>query len=148
MKVRSSCHTGTLDNSSLRIINPTEVCSPDSSYLSLAKPIPADKLAHVTQMCNRFIPPERWPRSISTYLQQPPIPPPTPAPGTVLAPCSQSVLDANQLPTQQPSAPPPPPKRRKPLQCPTRGCDGTGHRNKKRWSEGHRTKAGCPRVPR
>ena len=148
MKVRSSCHTGTLDNSSLRIINPTEVCSPDSSYLSLAKPFPADKLAYVTQMCNKFIPPERWPRSISTHLQQPPIPPPTPASGTMLAPCSQSVLDAHQLPTQQPSAPPPTPRSRKLLQCPTRGCDGTGHRNKKRWSEGHRTKAGCPRVPR
>ena len=32
--------------------------------------------------------------------------------------------------------------------CSTRGCDGSGHRNIKRWSEGHTTRAGCPRVPR
>lgn len=67
------------------------------------------------------------------------------ATGTMLA---SFVLDAHQLPPQQPSTPPPPPKCRKPLQCPTRGYDGTSHCNKKRWSEGHHTKAGRPRVPR
>ena len=30
--------------------------------------------------------------------------------------------------------------------CTVEGCDGTGHRNKDRWSEGHTTKAGCPRI--
>ena len=28
--------------------------------------------------------------------------------------------------------------------CSTLGCDDTGHKNTKRWSEGHTTRAGCP----
>ena len=28
--------------------------------------------------------------------------------------------------------------------CSTPGCDGTGHKNVARWSEGHTTRAGCP----
>ena len=146
MKVRSNCHTGALGNSALRIINPSEVCSPNTSYLQQVKPISADKLAHVTQMCSKYIPPERWPRIIATSLQQPLPPLSTPTLGTSLPRDRPSASDPHHESPRHSSTPPP--KRSKPLKCPTCGCDGTGHRNKKRWNEGHRTKAGCPRVPR
>jgi hypothetical protein len=68
MKVRDSCHKGSVVPSPLHVNNPTASASPSSTYNQIRKDIPADKIAHLTQMYSRFVPPECWPEYISSIL--------------------------------------------------------------------------------
>ena len=34
---------------------------------------------------------------------------------------------------------------KKAKRCPVQGCDGSGHKNLRRWARGHTTRAGCPK---
>ena len=178
MKVRDSCHKGSVVASPLHVTNPAASASPTSSYSQARKDIPSEKIAHLTQMYSKFVPPDQWPDYVSAHLPHPssrltPMNPSTQVP--VSCSSAQSVTSSLNLSTQAPvsgsSAPsmtsstnpstpvtgarsncqastsqPPPAKRRR--VCSTRGCNGSGHRNIKRWSECHTTRAGCPRVPR
>ena len=120
MKVRDKCYTGAWKDSPLHVQDSTAIGVPTTRYSdSHHHDISAEKMV---TMYDRFIPlgrrPEYLPPTSSTA--------PTPtAPTPVLSTSS---------------------KQRKKSKCSTTGCDGLGHRNPSRWSEGHTTRAGCPRC--
>ena len=154
MKLRTHCHTGTPIESPLHVVDPTQSGSPRSCYRDHPRSLAADKITHVTQMCHRYVPPTRWPSYITSPVQQPV--PPILASASLATDSSvgQASSDTNTsrvMPsTVQEELGPPPAKKTKRAsrKCNTPGCDGSGHRNKKRWNEGHTTKAGCPRHRR
>ena len=153
MKVRTSCHSGTPIESPLRVVDSTQSGSPTGCYCDHPRPLTADKMAHVTQMCHRYIPPARWPSYITPVPQAgPPLPESgTRATGSSTAQASTSSSTSSATPSanQQETGPPLAKKPKKTVRkCGTPGCDGSGHKNKKRWNEGHTTKAGCPRHRR
>ena len=120
MKVRSSCHVGSLLASPLSVVESSQSCILSHCYADHLRPLAAEKLAHMLQMYSKFVPPDCWPR----YLPPVPqtslgIPPPTvssnPGPSQVSHPSS-----TNQIPI---------PRAKKANKCSTRGCDGSGHKN-------------------
>ena len=132
MKVRQRCFTGNWRASLLRIVNPSAPGTPTVTYKDAhTHNIKEDKMANMLTMYNRFISPCRRPDYLPPF-QQPPAIPSNNHPSTSSASTSASV------PALQ--------RKRKQSRCTVEGCDGTGHRNKARWSEGHSTKAGCPRI--
>ena len=140
MKVRASCHSG------------NAIESPTGCYDDHTGPIAAEKLGHVLQMCSRYIPPSRWPSYIPSATPQPnPLVPASANLGNGSAP-AQARLSAHtsRMPSgqHQPGLAPEIPPAKKAKKCGAPGCDGSGHRNNKRWNEGHTTKAGCPRRRR
>jgi hypothetical protein len=144
MKVRDSCCKGSVVASPLHVVDPSVSTQPTSTYRQSRKELPGDKLAHLKQMYSKFVPPDRWPDYILTALQ---VPSSHPAPATTSSNVAQSLVSSvHPNSRRQPVSNPPPAKKRK--SCTTKGCDGSGHRNKQRWNEGHNTKAGCPRIPR
>ena len=84
-------------------------------------------MANMITMYDRFIAPDRRPE----YL--PPL-------------RSTAVPDSHTTASRPTSTISDEPKKRKQSKCSVPGCDGTGHRSQARWSEGHTTKAGCPKV--
>ena len=135
MKMRSICHVGNLMASPLSAVDPSQSCIPMHCYADHPRPLAAEKLAHVQQMYSRYVPPERWPRYLSSIPQ-------TTSPTAASNPGpSRITLDSSTTKPHQPPA-------KKVKKCTTIGCDGSGHRNKKRWNEGHTTKADCPRDRR
>ena len=141
MKVRTSCHVGNLMDSPLSIVDSSQSCIPSDCYADHPRPLAAEKLAHMLQMYSRYVPPDRWP----PYLASAPVPQTNPGtqPTTAVSNPGPSQVTRPSSTSQLPG---PPAKKVK--KCSTSGCDGSGHRNKLRWNEGHTTKAGCPRVRR
>ena len=166
MKVRNSCCKGNAVTSPLCVINHTANGTPTTTYLHKKREIPRDKMSHLTQMYSKFIRPEKWPLYISSVLPMPfqttdqlvqSNQPSTSdslsfatTPSGTRVPATSQLSTSNNLPPQSSSTSersnPPPPKRSK--VCSTPGCDGTRHRNKKRWNDGHTTRGGCPRIVR
>jgi hypothetical protein len=155
MKVRASCHSGNAIESPLRVVDSSQTGSPTGCYDDHTRPIAAEKLGHVLQMCSRYIPPSRWPSYIPSATPQPsPLVPASANLGNGSAP-AQVRLSAHtsRMPSaatgqHQPGLAPEIPPAKKAKKCGTPGCDGSGHRNNKHWNEGHTTKAGCPRHRR
>ena len=87
------------------------VPQPSSNYLISKRPLSAKKLSDVNTMYSRFIDPEKWP----SYIAQTP---------------------AGAGPTTTDRATSTCGKTR---HCSILGCNGTGHKITKRWSEGHTT---------
>ena len=136
MKIRASCHTGNLIESPLSAVDLSISCVPSDCYSDHPRPLSSDKLAHMLQMYNRYVPPDRWPSYLISASQSNPRPIVTSNPGP-----SRNVQESSSSEHSIPPA-------KKIKKCSTPGCDGSGHRNKLRWNEGHTTKAGCPRVRR
>ena len=135
MKVREKCFTGDWRESPLRLLHETIPGTPTTTYKDAhLHNIKDDKLANMVTMYNRFIAPDRRPE----YL-----PPLQPALTLQHQPSSSSTTEHQPTSTMS-SARQEPPRRRKQSKCTVEGCDGRGHRNKARWSEGHTTRAGCP----
>ena len=133
MKVRKKCFTGEWRQSPLRLLDATTPGIPTTTYKDAhSYNIKDDKLANMVTMYNRFISPDRRPE----YL-----PPLQPALTLQHQPSSSSTIQHQPTST---SGRQEPPRRRKQSKCTVEGCDGCGHRNKARWSEGHSTRAGCP----
>ena len=135
MKVRKSCHVGVPSESPLSIVNPSQSVIPSATYADHLRPLSSEKTHHMSQMYTKYVSPDRWPNYVTPSATIPARPQP---PST----STKSLSGPSHLP---PSAPPP---AKRPKKCPTPGCDGSGHRNKQRWNEGHTTKMGCPRVRR
>lgn len=127
MKVREHCFTGEWKTSPLRVVHPEVSGIPITTYTEAhLHKIKDDKMANMVTMYNRFISPERRP----DYL------PP-------LEESQSSVTTHPSLSAQTSSVST---RERRKSKCTVEGCDGTGHRNKARWNEGHTTRAGCPRY--
>lgn len=135
MKVRESCYRGIAIESPLRILDTSQVALPTTCYSQHRRQLAPDKMSHLAQMYTRFVPPERWPGYIDATRHTPTQPTSNP-----VLPSQRSASPLAS--TSQSSAPLP----KKPRTCNTPHCDGSGHKNKKRWSEGHTTRAGCPRI--
>lgn len=129
MKVREKCFTGEWRQSPLRLLDATAPGIPTTTYNNAhTHNIKDDKLANMVTMYNRFIAPDRRPE----YL-----PPLQPALTLQRQPISTSTTQHQPTST---SGRREPPRRRKQSKCTVEGCDGRGHRNKARWSEGHSTR--------
>ena len=127
MKVRAKCHVGAPLVSPLHTVDSLQSATPVSCYADHPRPLPSDKMEHMRQMYSKYVPLQRWPTYLATstpQLQVQPLP-----------------LVVSTDSSQQCSLPP----ANRAKRCSTPGCDGSGHKNKKRWNEGHTTKAGCPR---
>ena len=123
MKVRQNCYSGDWKDSPLRVLDATASGVPETTYSnSHIREISAEKMANMTTMYDRFIPPDRRP----VYL-----PPLTTSQSTASSSTTSSSV------TRQ--------SKRKQSKCSTPGCDGSGHKDASRWAEGHKTRAGCPR---
>ena len=123
-KVRELCYSGAWKQSPLHPKDPSLPGIPTENYKdNQFKTLKKEKMEHMISMYNKFIAPNRRP----SYLPSLP----------------QSIVPSLSLPLTQP---PPMQHTRRKSKCSTPGCDGTGHRNKSRWQEGHTTRAGCPRV--
>ena len=124
LKVRERCDSGEFKPANLKVrreASATTLCIPETSsnYQQSKRPLSAEKMADMNTMYTRFIDPARWPTFISQDSLQPP--------------------QQSQAPQTEQTA-----RSRGRKHCSTPGCDGTGHKNVKRWSEGHSTRAGCP----
>ena len=124
LKVRERCDSGEFKPGNLKVrreASATTLCIPETSsnYQQSKRPLSAEKMADMNTMYTRFIDPARWPTFISRDSLQPP--------------------QQSQAPQTEQRA-----RSRGRKHCSTPGCDGTGHKNVKRWSEGHSTRAGCP----
>ena len=129
MKVREHCFKGQWKDSPLRMVNPTAPGRPSTSYKDTHEHnIKDDKMANMVTMYDKFISPDRRPEYLPALMQPHPI--------STLAQSSARVQTASTSSSA--------PMRRKASKCTVDGCDGSGHRNKARWTEGHTTKAGCP----
>lgn len=128
MKVRERCYTGEWNRSPLRILNPSLPDTLLSTYSAThLHDIPEGKMADMITMYNRFIPPDHRPDYLPTLTTA------APRPSTSVS--QQSTTTSSSSSSKG---------RRKQSKCSVEGCDGTGHRNPTRWSEGHTTRAGCP----
>lgn len=122
LHVRERCDSGDFKpfNIVRRDVSVCTNCIPEGScnYLQSKRPLSVEKMADMNTMYTRFINPSRWP----TYISSRP-------------------LDAQTTQTRQSGHSKTGTSCR---HCSTPGCDGTGHKNVKRWFEGHTTRAGCP----
>ena len=143
MKVRESCCRGVAAESPLHILDSSQVAIPTTCYSQHRMQLAPDKMSHLTQMYTKFVPLERWPGFIDSSQHTPIQPTSNPV---VPSRRPASTLDStpSNASQQQSGAP----LAKKPRRCSTPHCDGSGHKNKKRWNEGHTTKAGCPRTRR
>ena len=125
MKVRKNCFTGVWKDSPLRVRDSTAIGVPTTTYSDThLHSISAEKTANMVTMYDRFIPLDRRPDYLPTCSTAPTLAPAsTPAPLTT--------------PGRQ--------RKRKQSKCSTTGCDGSGHKNPSRCTDGHKTRAGCPR---
>ena len=126
MKVRENCFASEWKDSPLRVRDHTVQGVPTTAYSnSHLHSISAEKMGNMITMYDRFVPPSRRP----SYL-----PPPT---STTPTAQSQTTTLAPSNSRGQ---------RKRISKCSTIGCDGSGHKNQRRWSEGHTTRAGCPKC--
>lgn len=91
-----------------------------------------EKTAHLMEMYDKWIPPERRLEILPEY-----VPPVTPAPAPTLAAAVDTGPVTSALAQERES-------QRATRECSTPGCSGQGHKNVKRWAEGHSTRSGCP----
>lgn len=141
MKVREQCYTGTWINSPLHLVNEAICGMPSSNYKDIKfYDIKSDKMANMVTMYDKFISPDRRPSYLPTFCST--IPPPTVHQSASQQPSTSQ--HTSQQPSSASSSSQPPTRHRRPSRCTTAGCDGSGHRNKTRWAEGHTTRAGCP----
>jgi len=125
MKVREHCFAGVWKNSPLKVVNmmlPAPPSPPIGRHIVTV--FLQRKRANMVTMYDRFISPNCRPE----YL--PPLNCHTidPCPPTTVTPTALSSSSGRP---------------RKQSKCSVQECDGTGHRNPARWSEGHTTRAGC-----
>ena len=102
------------------------------SYAELDKcpGIGREKLVHLIEMYDRWIPPERRLEVLSAAAPVQPVP--TAHVDLVPdGPISSALAQQHQQALKKKT-------------CSVPGCDGTGHKNVKRWAKGHSTKSGCP----
>ena len=128
MKVHEHCFDGAWKNSPLKVVNTDVAGTPLNTYREThCHSLSAEKMANMVTMYDRFISPDCRPE----YL--PPLNCHTtdPCPPTTVTPTALSSSSGRP---------------RKQSKCSVQGCDGTGHRNPDRWSEGHTTRAGCPKL--
>ena len=144
MKVRANCHSGVTIDSTLHAVDPSLPGSPTMCYREHTRSVATEKLAQVTQMCYKYIPPTRWPSYIP--IQQPPVCSSSSNNHSNVQTSTTSFSTSRQGQPRTTSHGSPPPKKLKKWTTP--GCDGSGHTNKKRWIDGHTTKAGCPKYRR
>ena len=134
--VRNLCFDG--DYRAVEVVSRPEEDQPPlapPSYLKkgLNPGVGKENLAHLEEMYNRWIPPER-------RLEVLPPAPPQPVPTAAAAAAFQNPNEpVTSLLAQQHQA-----EQHQKRKCSVPGCNGAGHKNKKRWAEGHSTKAGCP----
>ena len=129
MKVQEKCFDGSFIMSPLNIIDESAAGSPTQNYKTThTRALTDEKMKNMITMYDKFVDPDRRPSYLPPFASS--------------SPASQQAAQASNsgLTTAQ-SAP-----SRKRSHCKTPGCDGSGHRNKSRWHEGHSTRAGCPRV--
>ena len=106
------------------------------SYVSQDKSpgIQADKLEHLVDMYDRFIPEE-----MRLEILPLPVRADNPQDNAVQAvggaAASAEIARAHHQAVKRP---------KKKKTCPVAGCTGQGHKNLRRWAEGHTTRAGCP----
>ena len=106
------------------------------SYVSQDKSpgIQADKLEHLVDMYDRFIPEEK-----RLEILPLPVRADNPQDNAVQAvggaAASAEIARAHHQAVKRP---------KKKKTCPVAGCTGQGHKNLRRWAEGHTTRAGCP----
>lgn len=133
MKVRELCHSGAWSDSTLKVISPALHGIPSTNYKETqTRPIKDDKMAHMVTMYNKFVSPDRRPSYLPAF--QPSVPITQPIVGVSASSCALASCSSNTGTTRQ----------RKQSKCSVPGCNGSGHRNRAKWNEGHRTKAGCP----
>ena len=128
MKVREHYSAGVWKNSPLKVVNTDVAGTPLTTYREThCHSISAEKMANMVTMYDRFVSPDCRPE----YL--PPLNCHTtdPCPPTTVTPTALSSSSGRP---------------RKQSKCSVQGCDGTGHRSPDRWSEGHTTRAGCPKF--
>lgn len=129
LQVRERCDSGTFKLGSLKVrrdYSPQTVSvpQPSSNYLISKRPLSAEKLSDMNTMYSRFIDPEKWPYYIVQTQR-----------GETQGGAGPNTQTTSDVVTKTHG---------KTLHCSTPGCDGTGHKNTKRWSGGHTTRAGCP----
>ena len=129
MKVREQCFGGQWKDSPLHIVNHTVLGTPFTNYKE--HNIKDDKMANMVTMYDKFIPPDRRPEYLPALKQS----------LSILSSTQSSLTPAEPQTSLTPSSTP---RQRKASKCTVNGCNGSGHRNKARWAEGHTTKAGCP----
>ena len=133
MKVRENCFTGEWKDSPLRVRVSAADGVPTTKYsVSHLHSISAEKMANMVTMYDRFIPPDRRP----DYL--PPLTVVSSTTSTAHTPAPTTTPSISSTSGRQ--------RKRKQSKCSTEGCDGSGHKKRARWTEGHTTKAGCPRC--
>lgn len=127
LKIREACGFGDFVSGNMKLrsgSSPQLMCIPPSSsnYLNSKRPLSSEKISDMVTMYSRFIDPERWPSYITEIGNE--------DTSTEQATTSTTTATARQ--------------KGKRKHCSVPGCNGTGHKNVQRWSEGHTTRAGCP----
>lgn len=131
MKVREQCYTGAWTDSPLRLLDSTAIGTPLTNYKEVKyHPIKEDKMANMITMYDKFVSPDRRPEYLPPFHS------------SLLHRDTQTASSTMQAGTTTPESSTT--RSRKRSKCSVPGCNGTGHRNKARWNEGHTTKAGCP----
>lgn len=123
--VRRSCWNEAIGLESTNvIINHGMRISIDSlhNYYERRSNLSEQKMNHMQTMYSRWVSPDRWPLYLSRDVV---IPEPNSG--------NKKSSSGNQAP-----------KTRKKSKCSTPGCDGRGHKNPAKQSQGHTTRAGCP----
>lgn len=136
MKIRDRCYTGAWRDSPLHIVDSTACGVPSANYKDTKfHALKDDKMANMLTMYDKFISPDRRPSYLPVFQ-----------PSSLLAtqPSSSSSNSHRQPSTSSSGTTASSRKPRKASKCTVEGCDGSGHRNKARWNQGHTTKAGCP----
>ena len=128
MKVREHCFDPQveLSVSPLHVVGNAQLSTLLTYKQARRHPISDDKMAHMVQMYNSFVPLDRRPEFLPAFISN------------ASAPMVSAITTARATASRAASP-------RKKSQCSLPGCDGAGHKNPKRWNEGHNTKAGCPR---
>ena len=103
--------------------------NPSSYNPGRVRPITDEKMANMVQMYNNFVPLNRRPAFLPVYVAN------TKTQGVRSVSSSSNAAGTSSISTSV----------RKKYKCSIQGCDGTGHKNPVRWSEGHTSKSGCPR---
>jgi len=130
MKVREKCYDGTFSVSPMSIIDESADGLPTKNYRDThTRPLTNEKMKDITSMYDKFIAPETRPDYLPPFI-------PPPSAGAQVQPST-----SNSVPSTAQQA-----HQRKKSHCKTPGCDGSGHKNKARWNEGHTTRAGCPKA--
>ena len=153
MKVHEHCYSGDWKESPLHVRDHSASGIPTTTYAEKHyHGISAQKMADMVTMYNRYISPDCRPQYIqlsgtpTTYTSVVSATAPSSASCSVTATSSSLSTTARTSTTSSSSAPSMAGRKRRQSKCSTEGCDGTGHKNPARWTEGHTTRAGCPQA--